>query len=190
MNGERALVSKPRSSRKREDWAAQESTFRRGRLSGEYAAGRRGEPHFSPFPKDEPGCRSEGNLRAREGTGSEGKIPPFQAKSQRLPETHQFPGSHLAKPPRTFRRGLPRRLRPRKRQGFLQSKKPSLLLVTWKARQKAAIFGRLGGSRNARNKCSTLQQRQSSGTRAAESGACSIQGVAPTDLAAAMPRDG
>lgn len=59
----------PARSRSRRSRAEQAkgSTFRRARLSREDAAGRRGEPHFRPLPKEQQqrGRRSdEGDIRA------------------------------------------------------------------------------------------------------------------------------
>lgn len=80
-------------------------SFRRARLSRQDAAGRRREPHFRPLPKKQPGRRSEGGTRAGKGREEEGKVPPFQAKSQRLPENHSLSQSLplLAKSPREGR---------------------------------------------------------------------------------------
>jgi hypothetical protein len=67
---------------------------------------------------------------AGEGTGSEGKIPPFRDKSQqRLPETHHFPCSPrqgTEQRQSTFRRGLPKITT--QARDFLLSKNPSLSL--------------------------------------------------------------
>lgn len=80
-------------------------SFRRARLSRQDAAGRRREPHFRPLPKKELGRRSEGGTRAGKGREEEGKVPPFQAKSQRLPGNHSLSQSLplLAKSPREGR---------------------------------------------------------------------------------------
>jgi hypothetical protein len=81
-----------------------------------------------------------------EGTGSEGRIPSFQAKSQRLPEAHQFPCSPLARPghrdsPSTFRRGrgLPK-ITSTQARGFLLSENPSSSVGS-KASKKQGSLG-------------------------------------------------
>jgi hypothetical protein len=128
-----------------------------------------------------------------EGTGSEGRTPCFQAKSQSLPETHQFPSSPLFRPgrrdsPSTFRRGrgLPK-ITSTQARGFPLPENPSSSVGSKASKKPRSLGG--GGTartrRNARNETGgTLQGHQSTGSRAVRAPARSEE-ARPSDLAAA-----
>lgn len=70
------------------------NSFRRARLGREHAAGRRREPHSPPLPNEQPGCRSEDDIRVGTEGGKRRKDSSFSGQitaPSRNPSTFPVP---------------------------------------------------------------------------------------------------